>query len=448
MLRAPSAFNRISSVRSAKNGSRRLLVFSLLRGMNRFTPMFAAAFRRCRIVIVTAFAATCAHAAPSTNSLEVIYADPHALANAKSAYTAGDAALKPAFDRLFTEAGKALKSQPASVMDKKRVPPSGDKHDFISQAPYFWQETNSPDGKYVRHDGERNPESSDDFDAGRLGKMCSNVHTLAMAYYFSDKEEYAEHAAQLLRVWFLDSATRMNPNLNFGQGIPGQVDGRPMGIISTRAFVGVVDAIRLLRHSKSWSVADQKGMVAWMTQYLEWLQTNKLGIGEGEATNNHGTFYDTQVAALGAFVGKTDLAKKIVLDAREKRIAKQIDSDGKMPRELQRTKSFSYSTFNLRALMDLANLGQNLGIDLWHFQTEDGRSIRKALDFLAPYVKPDSKWPYQQIEKLDRRELASLLLRAAPQYPDAHYESLVKDSGIDLAASEDRLLFNTKTAAQ
>jgi len=413
------------------------------------TPMLATVFRRCQLLIVASFATACVHAAPSAGLPNVIYADPHALAAAKSAYTAGNSTLKPAFDHLFSYAAKASKSKPASVMDKTQVPPSGDKHDFISQAPYFWRDTNSPDGKYIRRDGERNPESGKDSDAGHLGQMCSNVHSLALAYYFSGKEEYAEHAAQLLRVWFLDSATRMNPNLNFGQGIPGEVDGRPMGIIGTRGFVGLVDAIRLLANSKSWTADDQKGMVAWMSQYLDWLQTSKIGKGEGDATNNHGTFYDTQAAALAAFVGKTNLAKKIISDARQKRIAKQIEPDGKMPRELQRTKSFSYSAFNLRALVDLASLGQNLGLDLWHFQTQDGRSIRKALDFMAPYVNADSKWPYQQIEKPDRRALAGLLLRAAPEFPDAHYELLVKNAGIDdLAGSEDRLLFKTGTTPQ
>jgi len=417
--------------------------------MNNVTPALATVLRRCQLIALAFLAITCAHAAPSVGLPNTIYADPHALAAAKSAYAAGDSALKPAFDHLFADATKALKSKPASVMDKTKVPPSGDKHDFISQAPYFWRDTNSPDGKYIRRDGERNPESGKDSDAGRIGQLCSNVHALALAYYFSGKEEYAEHAAQLLRVWFLDPATRMNPNLNFGQGIPGEVDGRPMGIIGTRGFVGLVDAIRLLANSKSWTAADQKGMVAWMSQYLDWLQTSKIGKGEGDATNNHGTFYDTQAVALAVFVGKTDLARKILSDARQKRIARQIEPDGKMPRELQRTKSFGYSAFNLRALMDLASLGQNLGIDLWHFQTEDGRSIRKALDFMAPYVKSDSKWPYQQIEKPDRRGLAGLLLRAAPQYPDAHYESLVKNAGVeDLAGSEDRLLFKIGTIPQ
>src|SRR5665213_1546791 len=313
--------------------------------MNRVvSPTLATVRTRCQILIVAAtFAASCAGAQTSATLPDVIYADPHALAEAKASFAAGASSLKPAFDQLFAAAKTALKSKPVSVMDKNRIPASGDKHDFVSQAPYFWRDTNSPDGRYLRRDGERNPESGKDSDAGHIGQVCSNVHTLALAYYFSGNEEYAAHAAKLLRVWFLDSATRMNPNLNFGQGIPGEVDGRPMGIIGTRGFVGLVDAIRLLKNSKSWTGEDQNGMVAWMTQYLDWLQTSKIGRGEGDATNNHGTFYDTQVAAIATFVGKTALAKEIITSAREKRIAKQIEPDGKKPRELQRTKSFSYS---------------------------------------------------------------------------------------------------------
>jgi hypothetical protein len=414
--------------------------------MNRPLSFVVTSFFHCSLLLLL-FAAGCASITPSSNLPETIYADPHALAEAKANPTSP--AFKPALDHLFDAAANALKSKPVSVMDKTRVPPSGDKHDYISQAPYFWRDTNSADGRYIRRDGERNPESAQDSDANRINQVCSNVHTLALAYYFNGNEEFAAHAAKLLRVWFLDPGTRMNPNLNFGQGIPGEIDGRPMGIIGTRGFVGLVDAIRLLKSSKSWTAADQKGMVDWMTRYLDWLQTSKIGIGERDATNNHGTWYDTQIAAIAAYIGNTDLAKKIIIDAREKRIAKQIEPDGKMPRELQRTKSFGYSAFNLRALIDLASMGQNLGIDLWHYQTADGRSIRKALDFMAPYVDPESKWPYQQIEKPDRAALAALMLRAAPQFSDAHYEKyLEKADANKLASSEDRLLFKTGTLQQ
>jgi len=381
-----------------------------------------------------------AHAA----ALRAFYADPQMLAEAKARFATNDASLKSAFDKLFSDADKALKTAPVSVTDKKKTPPSGSKHDFVSQAPYFWKDTNSANGRYIRKDGERNPESNVDSDAGRIGKMSSSVSSLALAFYFSGKEEYAAHATKFLRVWFLDSATRMNPSLDFGQGIPGQVDGRPEGVLQTRGLVEVVDAIGLLKDSKSWTAKDQEGMEAWATKYLDWLTTSKIGRGEGNAANNHGTHYDVQVTSLALFVGKTDEATKIVETARQKRVAKQVERDGKQPLELARTTSFGYSLFNLRALMDLASLGKNSSVDLWHFQTSDGRSIRKALEFLTPYADPSKKWPYQQIHEANRDSLGEMLLRAAAEYPDEQFSQALKFFPADeLASSRTRLLFKT-----
>ena len=350
---------------------------------------------------------------------QVFCDDPQTLAASKGALAGGDLALRPTLKHLLADADELLDQKPMSVMDKKQVPPSGDRHDFVSQAPYFWRDTNSPDGKYIRRDGERNPESSADSDSGHFQKICADAHTLALAFYFSGDEKYAAKATKLIRVWFLDPATKMNPNLNYGQGIPGETEGRPAGLISARGLVHLVDAIGLLAGSKSWTATDQHGMAAWFTDYLHWLTTSKIGRGELDAKNNHGTFCDTQAAAIALFLGKTEMARDLVSQAREKRIAKQIEPDGRQPLELARTTSFGYSCFNLRALMDLAGLGRGVGVDLWHYQTPDGRSILKATEFMAQSADPKSKWPFQQIHAASRNDLGELLLRAAAEFPES-----------------------------
>ena len=375
---------------------------------------------------------------------KVFCADPHALADAKVKFITNDPSLRPAFDRLLADAKKSLKLKPPSVMDKNRIPPSGDKHDYVSQAPYFWPDTNSPDGKYIRRDGERNPESNVDSDAGRLVSVCSNTHTLALAFYFTGDKKYAAKAAEILRVFFLNPATKMNPNLNFGQGIPGEVDGRPTGLISARSLVDLTDALGLLAESKSWTADDQSQMLAWMNQYFNWLTTSKIGLGEAHAANNHGSFYDTQAAAIAMFIGKTDFARKIVLDARIIRIGRQIKPDGSQPLELARTKSFGYSSFNLRALIDLASIGQNLGVDLWHYQATNDAGIFAGLNFMAPYADPKKKWPYQQIHGYNHDPVGELLLRAVPEYPSTKLADALKYFAPDeFAASRERLLFRT-----
>src|SRR5438132_1683376 len=103
-----------------------------------------------------------------------------------------------------------------------------------------------------------------------------DAEALSRAYYFSDDEEYAGRARLLLRTWFLDPATRMNPHLRYGQGIPGVTQGRAAGIIETRGLVGVVDAIGMLERSPSWTAADQRGMAQWLSAYLGWLRSSAI----------------------------------------------------------------------------------------------------------------------------------------------------------------------------
>src|SRR5712692_468713 len=211
---------------------------------------------------------------------------------------AGDKNVAPAWAQLEREARKALSAGPFSVINKDKTPPSGDKHDYMSQAPYFWPDPNKPNGlPYIRRDGERNPEINKITDHRSLDQLESSVETLALAYYFKGDEAYAAKATQLLRAFFLDSATRMNPNLQYAQFIPGVNTGRGIGLIETRGLADVVDAIGLIERSKSWTAADQRGLEDWYGKFLQWMLESRNGREENAAKNNHGTYYDVQTTS-------------------------------------------------------------------------------------------------------------------------------------------------------
>jgi Alginate lyase len=383
----------------------------------------------CMPTIVAASPAIASEPTTVPSAPRLFQSDGRDLAKVKERLTGGDEELARALASLRVRADEELKAGPFTIVHKPKAPPSGDKHDYVSMAPYFWPDPTKKDGlPYIRRDGRVNPER-EKYDRPLLRSMSDAVGTLGLAYYLSGDERYAAHAAKLLRAWFLDNETRMNPNLNYAQFIPGVNDGRGTGIIDSVALLQVIDAIGMLRGSPSWTQADQRGVETWFRDYLHWLRTSTNGKEEAAAPNNHGTWYDAQVATYALFVGERQLARKVLEEAKTKRIARQIEVDGSQPLELKRTRSFDYSQVNLRGLCALATLGEHLGddaIDLWRFETEDGRGIRKALDWLIPYALGEKKWEHEQLNSVRGGMIASLLRRAAKAYQEPRYERLLE----------------------
>ncbi len=355
-----------------------------------------------------------------------ILMDGRILAKSKQRIQGGDAALKPAFDQLVKEANKALNVGPFSVMNKTKIPPSGDKHDYASYARYWWPDPKKPDGlPYIHRDGETNPKSqgSAESDRRQMDMMVDGVETLGLAYYLTGNEKYAEKAAQLLRVWFLDPETRMNPNLNYSQGIPGKEPGNKSGVIDSRIMIRALDGALLIYDSTALSASDQAALRAWAGQFLDWLQTGDIARQEWATSNNHGTFFDVQAMYFALFSGKPAVAIEVAETAIKKRILAQIQPDGTMPEELDRTRSLHYSIFNLQAFFELARLAEQTDVDLWH--AADSR-IKAALNFLAPYADPARPWPQKDVIAANRADILWPLLYAAEKYKDDSYRQTVE----------------------
>lgn len=404
----------------------------MLKGLRRFISFVIMAVPAASPSVV--FAGNGAKPRVFLLSADTLVEQKQKLADLRSA----PADLKTALARLDLSAQKALTADIRSVVTKLAVPPSGDKHDYMSQAPYFWKNPDTKDGfPYIRRDGERNPEIANFPDHELMDKMVDAVERLSVGYYFTGKEAYAARASEILRMWFIDAKTKMNPNLEYAQAIPGQNTGRGIGIIETRGLTRVVDAIGLLDGARAWSKADQQAIESWFSNYLDWLTTSKNGRDERAAKNNHGTFYDVQAASFALFTGRTAVAKTMLEAAKQDRIAKQIEPDGRQPLETERTKSWSYSTMNLEGLVSLAVLGDRVGVDLWNFKTHDGRGIRKAIDFLYPFAAGESKWTFQQIEDFQPERLFASMRRSAGKYPDVAFKHMM--AKVPPVANDDRV---------
>jgi hypothetical protein len=365
---------------------------------------------------------------------------PQGLAAAKAGVNGP--ALSPAYEALIARADKALAGPVYSVVDKSRVPPSGDKHDYISMGPYWWPDPAQPNGEpYVRKDGEVNPErNTNAFDAGRMDAMAGAVEALSLAYYFTGKSAYATKAAQLLRVWFLDPATRMNPSMTFAQGVPGRTPGRAEGVLDTYRLLRVVESIGVLAPSRTLTAAEQKGLEGWFGDYAAWMQTAPTGRQERAARNNHGVWYDYQLATFALFARQPDLARTVLAGVGKGRIDPQIEADGKLPEELSRTKALHYSYFALEPLVGMAELGPCVGVDLWNYKGPKGQRIRVAFDYLAQFVGNEAAFPYKDLKPQDAtREALPLYDLAARAYGDAGFAAKAELIARQAPAAQSRL---------
>ena len=350
--------------------------------------------------------------------------DAEGMAQVKQKLAAGDPHLDAVLQDVVDKAEHYLTIEPVSVTDKPMMPPSGDKHDYMSMSPYWWPNPDTPDGKpYIRRDGEYNPQRAD-YDVPKLDTVTGAVRFLGIAYYYTGDERYAQHAARHLRYFYLEPETRMNPSLPFGQFVPGVAEnGRKSGIIESIRMRFMVDSITMLRGSEHWTDQDHQAMQQWFKDFVHWLHTSDHGIAEAKAENNHGSWYAQQVVLYSLFAGDEATALEM-LEQVPARIAAQYEPDGSQPHESTRTRSMHYYDFNNRAMMDMARMGEPLGIDLWTYETPDGRSLRKSVDYMTPYMTGDNPdWPHKQIDKPKYHWFAQSFRWASLGFDDSNIEA-------------------------
>ncbi len=359
-----------------------------------------------------------------------LYWDADHLAELKQAPSVSSKVIRNSLRQLEAAATTALQRGPYSVVDKAITPPSGDKHDYMSYSRYWWPNPDTPDGlPYVRRDGVVNRELLSQGDRVRIGAFFEDIELLVLAAYLIDEQKYAPHAMHLLRTWFIDPKTRMNPNLNFGQAVPGRAEGRGVGIIDTRDFIRVLDALALLDAVDAMPESDHQALQAWFATYLDWLVTSTLGAEERAQENNHGSWYAAQAARIALFVNRPEMARKFISDVKSQRIPSCIKPDGSQPQELGRTRSLHYSLFNLSALFTVARLGEQTNIDLWHDETGGPSRLKQGLDFLVPSIRQPSRWPHPELGDFTMSDRTiQLLLLGRLRWQEDEYDDLLLDT--------------------
>jgi hypothetical protein len=368
-----------------------------------------------------------------------------------SAITRREAWTQDAVRRLRLEAEKRLKDGPWSVTSErpKSLELELDAHDYYSQAPYWWPDPTNPTGTYVRKDGQVNP---DRFMANKnaLNAMCDAVFTLGTAAFFLDDTRYAQRAARDINTWFVNPRTRMNPSLEFAQVIRGSDNLRGGGILDGRVFIRALQGMEFLAHTGAWDPKDQAAVHKWFEEYLTWLLHSKNGQYEKKSGNNHASWWAAQVAAVASFTGNQPDEAVAFTYYREHILPSQIRGDGSAPREEARTRSLSYSAFNLEAFSTVCRIAQVNGVDLWNVTGHRGSTIATIVEYLRPYLQDPKRWSKEQIIEFQNDGLYSLAFTGmglkAPQYV-ALYRKLEKPEGSAFLSLVDLLVGRWEAAA-
>jgi len=293
--------------------------------------------------------------------------------------------------KILDDANWAIKQKPLTVTSESSPRSAGTKHDFYSEGDYWWPDSLKPDGPYVQRDGLTNP---DNFVAHRILmiRFSRIVGALASAYKITGDSKYISKAFEHINAWFVNPETRMNPSLLYAQAIKGKVTGRGIGIIDTIHLMEVAQAIRIMENHKSLNKTQLASVKNWFNEYIQWLTTHQYGKDEMEAKNNHGTCWVMQVASFATLTKNQPVIDFCKERYKSVLLPNQMAENGSFPLELKRTKPYGYSIFNLDAMVMICQILSDKQDDLWLYQTEDGKSIRKGIEYLYPFVSDKNKW--------------------------------------------------------
>jgi hypothetical protein len=282
------------------------------------------------------------------------------------------------------------------TFDKVLIAPTGDKRDYISVGRYWWPDPKKPDGlPYIRRDGQTNPEAEKN-DIIKMNRMISAVRGLALLYHFTGDEEAAAHAVQMLKTFFTDPETGMNPHLTYAQAVPGREEGRPLGIIDTYVMIELTDCMALLKNARAMDAEDYRRLQQWFREYMNWLRSERMAAAFKQTRNNIDVAYHAQIAAYALFCGETDIAREH-LTVLQNAVPGFIHQDGVLPWEIVRTRSWDYSVYALDILFTAVSMAQNMGMDWISEKTPHGQRIRSAVDYLCGYIGREAEWPFQQL---------------------------------------------------
>ncbi|WP_319502985.1 alginate lyase family protein [uncultured Draconibacterium sp.] len=295
---------------------------------------------------------------------------------------------------IIKTATEYLDSLPLTVTATVCERSAGGAHDFYSEGDYWWPDPKNPDGPYIRRDGQTNP---DNFVAHRLAmiRFSQIVGRETSAYLLTGDKTFAEASLKHLEAWFINPETRMNPGLLYVQAIKGRVTGRGIGIIDAIHLIEVARSVEILEQNSAVDQEKINQIKAWFEEFVHWLTTHPYGLDEMNTKNNHATCWVMQVAAFARLTGNEEILEMCRNRFKNILLPNQMGENGSFPLELERTKPYGYSLFNLDAFFTTAEILSDENNNLYEFSTPDGKNLELGAEYLFPFILDKSSWPLE-----------------------------------------------------
>ncbi|MCF2152071.1 alginate lyase family protein [Desmonostoc muscorum LEGE 12446] len=247
--------------------------------------------------------------------------------------------------------------------------------------------------------------------------MVDYTIQLAIAWYFTGDEQYAIRATKLVRIWLIELAIYINPHLGSAK-CKKQSETTYYQILKNTNFYVLLDAIVILSPSGYWTTSDDESLKFLCLNFLNWLQDNNQNTNQNKQSIHINT-HSLLVASLAAFIH--DIRTLIhVVQHSKLLLMQQFEQNATQSLQKNRSDVFSCYVLNLQVWVNLAQISQHIGIDLWKFQYQDQQIFAKLFQWLLPYYQ--KPWTYNQSSNFDIQRLLPLYYVACHQYPELQFE--------------------------
>ncbi|MFZ4549512.1 MAG: alginate lyase family protein [Bacteroidales bacterium] len=310
-----------------------------------------------------------------------------------SSLYAQDKVLNSIRNETIKRAEEMMAEKPVTVTASSCKRSVGGVHDYYSEGDYWWPDPAKPEGPYMQKDGETNPGNFSEHRHAMV-RFSEITATLTSAWLLTGDRKYSNKALEHLNAWFVDTNTRMNPNMLYAQAIWGRFTGRGIGLIDAYHLVEVAQSAKILIDNKAIPEKQAVKIKEWFSSFLNWMTTHQYGIDEMNAKNNHGTCWVATASSMATLTGNEKMRQMCIERFETILLPNQMADDGSFPLELKRTKPFGYSLFNIDAMCNIAQILSTPSTNLFGFKTEKGQSLQKGMEFIYPFIIDKSKWPF------------------------------------------------------